>query len=279
MTRNTLFTAVALAVGLVTAVFVLQDRSSTQSGEYLARMTQPSSTTSTLMTAEAADNTNPIQAGPLDQMAQKLSDRLKNEPDDMEGWVLLGRTYQHMKDQTAADQAYVKATALGLTPARLEEVRSGMSAKQESQPTRIFPKPKTSRNLTAVMIDQALKDDPGSKQVSVSGEVKISPELAEQLTNKNATLFIFARADKGPPMPLAAIRKTPVTLPLSFTLNDSNAVIPDRKLSSSNSVIIGARISFSDSATASKGDLEGFSKAVDPASDNSVTIEINQTRQ
>lgn len=279
MKRNTLFTAVALAAGFITTVFVLQDSNSTQSGEYLASMTKPSSTTRSFMAAEAADNTNQIQAGPLDQMAQKLRDRLKNEPDDMEGWVLLGRTYQYMKDQAAADQAYAKATALGLTPARLEEVRSGMSAKQESQPTRAFPKPKTSRSLTAVMIDQVLKDDPDTKKVSVSGEVKITPELAEQLTNKNATLFIFARADKGPPMPLAAIRKTPATLPLSFTLNDSNAVIPDKKLSSSSLVVIGARISFSDSATASKGDLEGFSKAVDPASGNSVTIEINQTRQ
>ncbi|BBB26747.1 tetratricopeptide repeat protein [Amphritea japonica] len=276
MTRNTLFTAVALATGLVTAAFLLQGGNSTQSGEYLASTTQSSNTS--LMAAEAADN-NQLQAGPLDQMAQKLKDRLQNEPDDMEGWVLLGRTYQYMKDQSAADQAYAKATALGLTPARLKEVRSGMSVTQKAPPKRVFPEPKTSRNLTAVMIDQALKDGPDTQQISVSGEIKITPLLAEQLAGKNATLFIFARADKGPPMPLAAIRKTPATLPLNFTLSDSNAVIPDRKLSSSNAVIIGARISFNDSATASKGDLEGFSQIVDPASDDKVTIEINQVRQ
>ncbi len=277
MKRNTLFTVVVLAAGLVTSVFVFQNSNSTQSGDYLTSTTQPSSTATPFMAVEAADNKSQIQAGPLDQMAQKLVDRLKNEPDDMEGWVLLGRTYQYMKDQTAADQAYAKATVLGLAPARLEEIRSGMSTKPK--PTRAFPEPKTSRNLTAVMIDQALKDDSDTESVSVSGEVKITPELAEKLANKNATLFIFARADKGPPMPLAAIRKTPVTLPLSFTLDDSNAVIPDRKLSSASSVVIGARISFSDSATASKGDLEGFSLAVNPASGDNVTIEINQTRQ
>lgn len=277
MKRNTLFTVVVLAAGLVTSVFVFQNSNSTQSGDYLTSTTQPSSTATPFMAVEAADNKSQIQAGPLDQMAQKLVDRLKNEPDDMEGWVLLGRTYQYMKDQTAADQAYAKATVLGLTPARLEEIRSGMSTKPK--PTRAFPEPKTSRNLTAVMIDQALKGDSDTQSVSVSGEVKITPELAEKLANKNATLFIFARADKGPPMPLAAIRKTPVTLPLSFTLDDSNAVIPDRKLSSASSVVIGARISFSDSATASKGDLEGFSLAMNPASGDNVTIEINQTRR
>lgn len=277
MTRITLFTTVALAAGIVTAFFILQSGSSTQPGDYLTSSPQPPNTS--LMAAEAANNNSQIQAGPLDQMAQKLKDRLKNEPDDMEGWVLLGRTYQYMKDQVAADQAYAKATALGLTTARLKEVRNDMSETQKNQPERIFPEPKTSRNLTAVMIDQALKDEPDTTQVSVSGEVKITPLLAEQLANTNATLFIFARADKGPPMPLAAIRKTPATLPLSFTLNDSNAVIPDRKLSSSNAVIIGARISFNDSATASKGDLEGFSQIVDPASGDMVTIEINQVRQ
>ncbi|MBN0987548.1 tetratricopeptide repeat protein [Amphritea pacifica] len=276
MTRNTLFTALALTAGLATAAFFLTNSNSTQSGEPANGMTQRNGTGTSLMAAQAAETTATMEAGPLDQMAQKLKKRLENEPDDMEGWVLLGRTYQYMNDQTAADQAYAKATALGLPPARLEEIRSGMAAKQPAQPSRAFPEPKTSRNLTAVMIDQALKDSPDALPASVSGSIKITPELAKQLTDKTATLFIFARADKGPPMPLAAIRQSPAQLPFNFTLDDSNAVIPDRKLSSAKAVIIGARISFNDSATAAAGDLEGFSQVINPASGSHVTIEINQ---
>ncbi|WP_428033761.1 c-type cytochrome biogenesis protein CcmI/CycH [Amphritea sp.] len=279
MTRNTLFTALALTTGLAVTAFVLTSSNSTQSGNVAGGMTQRDTTPSSLMAVQAAETTATMEAGPLDQMAQKLKDRLQNEPDDMEGWVLLGRTYQYMNNQAAADEAYAKATALGLAPARLAEIRSGMAAKTPAQPSRVFPEPKTSRNLTAVMIDQALKDSPDKAQASVSGSVNITPELAQQLNNKNATLFIFARADKGPPMPLAAIRQTPAKLPFSFTLNDSNAVIPDRKLSSATAVVIGARISFSDSATATPGDLEGFSQTIDPTAGNNVTIEINQIRQ
>ncbi|WP_299203979.1 hypothetical protein [uncultured Amphritea sp.] len=279
MTRNTLFTALTLTAGIAVAAFVLTDSNSTQSGDVPNGMTQRADTSASLMAVQAAETTATMEAGPLDQMAQKLKDRLQNEPNDMEGWVLLGRTYQYMNNQTAADEAYAKAAALGLPPARLDEIRSGMTAKQPAQPSRAFPEPKTSRNLTAVMIDQALKDSPDKAQASVSGSVNITPELAKQLSNKNATLFIFARADKGPPMPLAAIRQTPAQLPFSFTLDDTNAVIPDRKLSSATAVVIGARISFSDSATATQGDLEGFSQTINPTSGNNVTIEINQIRK
>jgi len=88
-------------------------------------------------------------------------------------------------------------------------------------------------------------------------------------------LFVYAKAAAGPPMPLAIVRKIAADLPLRVTLNDSQAMMPQMKLSAFNQVIINARISKSGSAMPSTGDLQGISDPVDPARNPSVDIVID----
>ena len=89
----------------------------------------------------------------------------------------------------------------------------------------------------------------------------LSPELAAK-TSPNDTVFIFARAAEGPPMPLAVLRKRVADLPISFALDDSMAMSPAAKLSSQPRVVVGARISRSGNAMPQPGDLEGVSPPV-----------------
>jgi cytochrome c-type biogenesis protein CcmH len=96
---------------------------------------------------------------------------------------------------------------------------------------------------------------------AVSGRVSLAPGLAAR-TAPTDTVFIFARAASGPPMPLAVLRKQVRDLPLEFTLDDTMAMAPNVKLSDFPEVIVGARVSRSGSATAQSGDLRGQSKPV-----------------
>ncbi len=91
---------------------------------------------------------------------------------------------------------------------------------------------------------------------SVSGRVSLAPALAAQVSPDD-TVFVFARAADGPRMPLAIIKRQARDLPFDFTLDDSQAMAAQMTLSGYSSVVLGARISKSGSATPSSGDLQG----------------------
>jgi cytochrome c-type biogenesis protein CcmH len=110
--------------------------------------------------------------------------------------------------------------------------------------------------------------------VGVSGVVRIAPALAGKL-DPSATVFVFARATQGPPMPLAIVRTTAHDLPYAYHLDDSSALMPDRKLSQASEVVLVARISKSGDAKPQAGDLQGISAAV-KTNGGVVDIEINQ---
>jgi cytochrome c-type biogenesis protein CcmH len=108
----------------------------------------------------------------------------------------------------------------------------------------------------------------------VSGTVRIAPALASKL-DPAATVFVFARATNGPPMPLAIVRTTAKDLPYTYHLDDSSALMPSNKLSQASEVMIVARVSKTGDAKSQSGDLQGISAAIKPVG-NQVDIEINQ---
>ena len=124
---------------------------------------------------------------------------------------------------------------------------------------------------------------PASGQASVAAGPKLQVEvsLAEPLWREadvNHSLFVYAKAASGPPMPLAVKRLKVADLPLTVTLDDSLAMTPEMRLSNFPRVIVGARISPSGQATPQSGDLEGETGPLAPADQTSVKVLIERVR-
>lgn len=89
-------------------------------------------------------------------------------------------------------------------------------------------------------------------------EITITVDLDPQLRDKvepEDTLFIYAKAVDGPPMPLAALKLTAAELPALVTLNDSMAMMPEMRLSKFQMVNVTAVISKSSRPGIQPGDL------------------------
>ncbi|MFK0089454.1 c-type cytochrome biogenesis protein CcmI [Pseudomonas sp. NPDC090755] len=89
-------------------------------------------------------------------------------------------------------------------------------------------------------------DGKAAPAVAAGPRLKVRVELAAALKDKvkpDDTVFIFARASAGPPMPLAAKRVTVAQLPIEVELSDSDAMMPNMKLSSFPEVQLVARVS------------------------------------
>lgn len=88
---------------------------------------------------------------------------------------------------------------------------------------------------------------------AATGQLTVKVDLAAALKDKvqpNDSVFVFARAASGPPMPLAVKRLTVADLPAEVSLSDSDAMMPQLKLSGFEQVLLIARISRSGNATA-----------------------------
>jgi len=189
--------------------------------------------------AHPAQQQHPIQAGPLDEAASRLAARLAKQPDDVDGWLLLARTYEYLKRPDAARQAMDKAREQGYT---------GSGGRADSR-------------------------QPAAAS-GVRGQVRLDAGLGGKVRPAD-TLFIYAKAVSGPGMPLAIRRFHASDLPLHFSLDDSMAMSPTMKLSGFQRVRIYARISRTGQAMPSAGDLQGQSGELDPADGQPVNIIID----
>ncbi len=271
----------------------------------------------------------------FEQMVAKLAARLKEKPDNAEGWFMLGRSYMTLGRYAEAAQAFEQARRLvGDDPDLLlrsaDALAMAQGGKLQGKPFEMIKKALQARpdDQTALWmaglgyeeagdyekavhlwrrLEAQLDDAASLKEVrkliaraeqklghpvkaeapmagkpavaagkaAIRVKVSLAPELVERV-KPDDTVFVFARALEGPPMPLAAVRKQVRDLPFEVTLDDSMAMMPQMKLSGFKQVRIGARISRSGQAIAKPGDLQGEVAPVSPGEQKSVEVRIDQ---
>lgn len=291
--------------------------------------------------AESSEVTTPSphassddQAAPsIDVLLKRLEEKLQANPEDAQGWYMLGRSYmslgRYAEAVTSLDRAYklvgdqptvMLSLADALAMSQGGKI-SGKAFEMIQKALDLSPDNPTAlwlaglgyqeqgdferavgywRQLEPMMADNpeslsevrklianaeqqlgySVKAEPAkiipapASSVAISVQVDISPTLRDK-ANPTDTVFIFARAVSGPPMPLAVVRKLVSDLPVEVTLDDSMAMMPQMKLSSFTEVNIGARISKTGNAMPQSGDLKAADNQINTAKDKTVTLNIN----
>jgi len=112
-------------------------------------------------------------------------------------------------------------------------------------------------------------------RVSVDGEVILADALRDKVP-AGLTLFIVAKSVNSPGPPVAILRTTTDAWPVHFRLDDSQAMMPQRKLSTAGPVTIEARTSKSGQAMPERGDFQGVTTQLDPAAGKPIRIVIER---
>ncbi len=120
----------------------------------------------------------------------------------------------------------------------------------------------------------AFSNDAAKNSVELS--VSVDPAFKDSL-NPEHTLFVYARAAKGPRIPLAIVKLKAASLPLVTQLDASMAMMPQMSLKKFPKVVFLARISASGNAITQPGDLIGQSGILEwQKLDKPVSIVINK---
>ena len=279
--------------------------------------------------AMATEQPEKAMQAELSGMAQTLAKKLEANPDNQEGWVMLGRSYRTLEKYDNAVSAYDRALKLspddGVKLERAEVLALKAQGNFDGEPWDVIREilKKDPQQKGALLLagsasyahdkyadalrywQQARKllaadhpDVPSLEGAIATAQNKLglpvtpptsSPQAPAAASGAGATasvssgaqaglnitgrislaaalkdkasptdmVYVYASPANGDRMPLAIFKSTAAKLPLNFTLDDSTAMLPERKLSGAGEVILKARISKSGNAIPQSGDLTG----------------------
>ena len=191
-----------------------------------------------------------LEEGKLTETSNRLLQQvLTKEPDHQGARMLLGMGAFNAADYATAISAWQPLLAV-LEP-------SSKAAKMLSE--RIVQAEQQLRQPTTASDNEKESDLSSASKRKIVATIDVSPELQQQLSASDS-LFVFAKAVNGPPMPLAVARKSASQFPIKVVLDESMAMTPALTLANFPQVTVSARVSKSGDATAKPGDLQGISR-------------------
>ena len=212
------------------------------------------------------------------------------EPRNPEFLVRLADALAMSNNGSLAGQATQLITeALALDPQQIQGLwLAGIAAEERGEPIQALA---FWRRLEPLVIDQPellsevrvmigrasteLQKNQAEMTTPLRIAVSITPDLLGSVTSED-TLFLYARAPDGPPMPVAARKLSALPLPRQITLDDRATVMTGGSLLSHRQLVVGVHISRSGNALKSSGDLLGMTNPFDPTQTQELAVVINQ---
>ncbi len=189
-----------------------------------------------------------------------INKALQLDPENTTALALAGSAGMERGDYVTAIISWQKlVTLLPVDYPQIQMIHDGINQARE-----YLSKQKGGKEMLAKLpADNMPEKAATNPAAAITGSVSLSPELLAK-SSQTDFVFILARAAEGPKMPLAVIRKQVKDLPISFTLDDSMAMMPQMKLSGFDKVVVMARVSKSGQPISQPGDLEGTAGIVKP---------------
>lgn len=218
-----------------------------------------------------------VESGPSEQpdvnaMIAQLEARLERQPNDVEGWMLLARSYQTLEQFDKAAAAY--ETVLEIEPMHPQALFFGgyiaagrgeynLAADRWEAVMRVAAPPEEIRGDMERQIavwrgetPTISSAPPESSDAVVTAVITLSEEAAATVP-AGATLFVIARDPQQPAPPIAVARRVLNADPMVVELGDRDAMVPGRTLSAFSGFELLARVSLSGNAMAQPGDWYG----------------------
>jgi hypothetical protein len=223
----------------------------------------------------------------VESLLTGLEGRLKDEPSDIGGWILLSKTYLHLNRWQQANEAFTTAKDLGYAGDWQPLIRSGSTDLSIFSFDSTAPKidfnryqSSSSSNLLLNLDNEKIANISNSNVTEVGPTglklaLSLSPDLASNIS-PDTLLFIFVRKVSGSGAPLAVARRQVKDLPLEITLNDRDAMISNMNISSVDQVVVGARISLTGAPNRQPGDYEQLSPALPSDYSEAITLIIKE---
>ena len=214
-----------------------------------------------------------------DKAKELLEGAVASSPNDPQGLFLIGLAYLERADYLPAISYWERLLTLLETD---DPLANAVEEKLIEVRTLATEMPETSRDKAQQ--DESDKQAEDSEAIQPTSEetscfirvgVTLDAELSAKISPQD-TLFVYAKAATGPPMPLAIKQFTADALPLETCLGPEDAMIEGMTINSFDSIQIIARISKSGLAAPQPGDMQALSEPLPTKNGSAVSLFINE---
>lgn len=197
------------------------------------------------------------------RMQQLTDEALKGDPHEVTSLGLLGiAAYEDERfDEAIGFWERLVATLPAEDPSR-EAIQGGIARAREQL-----------GETAAGNVTKPAGEPVAAAGAALTVDVQLGADLADKVQPTD-TVFVFARAVSGPPMPLAAKRLTVADLPTTVSLSDADAMTPQLRLSNFEQVRLFARISRGGDPT--RGEWQGSSEPLTLNNEGAIELTIDQ---